>query len=132
MNVTGVDLGHLTKMCNGYSFEDLNTLVNVAAAKDITKGCYQIQKNHLEAGFEFMQKLMDDAIGAPKIPTVKWYDTYDITSFGNFKNIFLTLLVCFYREDVGGLGNAKSEILDVVQSSQRTNKKGYRRSGILM
>ena len=124
MTVAGVDLDHLTKRCNGYSFEDLNTLVNVAAAKDITKGCYEIQKNHLEAGFELMQKLMDDAIGAPKIPTVKWYDF-----IWRFENI---CLVCFYREDVGGLENAKSEILDVVRPSQRTNMKGFRRSGILM
>ena len=43
-----------------------------------------------EEGLGFMQSLLEDAIGAPQIPTVKW-------------------------EDVGGLEEAKREILDVVK-----------------
>ena len=66
-----------------------------------------------EEGLGFMQSLLEDAIGAPQIPTVKW-------------------------EDVGGLEEAKREILDVVKmpfdhpelfSSQGG---GYKRSGVLL
>merc|ERR1712029_452169 len=66
--------------------------------------------SHFELGFQFMQKLMNDAIGAPKIPTVKWVD-------------------------VGGLEKAKQEILDVIRfpfEHPQITRGGYKRSGILM
>ena len=51
---------------------------------------------------------MGDAIGAPKIPKVKW-------------------------EDVGGLKNAKREILDTIQMPLLNSKlQGMSRSGVLL
>ena len=80
--MTDVSTSEVARRTNGYSFEDLKTLAHVAveaAARQEAAGNRQAMPNrqvlssHLDSGFGFMQRLMDDAIGAPKIPSVKWY-----------------------------------------------------------
>lgn len=62
---------------------------------------------HFEDGLEILQFSLSDAIGAPKIPSVRW-------------------------EDVGGLAEVKAEILDTVQLPLQHPElfaAGLRRSG---
>ncbi|PFX28237.1 peroxisome assembly factor 2-like [Stylophora pistillata] len=71
-----------------------------------TKICQQDFENSLE----MLQSSLSDAIGAPKIPSVKW-------------------------EDVGGLAEVKAEILDTVQLPLQHPElfaAGLRRSGVLL
>ena len=70
----------------------------------------KLNDQDFQSGLEFIQNLVGDAIGAPKIPTVQW-------------------------EDVGGLEEAKKEILDTVQVPllhPELLESGMKRSGILM
>ncbi|RDD44270.1 Peroxisome assembly factor 2 [Trichoplax sp. H2] len=74
----------------------------------ITAGS-QLELSDFEQSLDFMQSIHSDAIGAPKIPGVTW-------------------------EDVGGLANAKAEILDTIQLPLQHPEllaAGLRRSGLL-
>ena len=70
----------------------------------------KLSKQDFEDSLEILQSSLSDAIGAPKIPSVKW-------------------------EDVGGLADVKAEILDTVQLPLQHPElfaAGLRRSGIAM
>ncbi|KAJ7370658.1 peroxisomal assembly protein [Desmophyllum pertusum] len=70
----------------------------------------KICKQDFEDSLEILQSSLSDAIGAPKIPSVKW-------------------------EDVGGLSEVKAEILDTVQLPLQHPElfaAGLRRSGVLL
>ena len=70
---------------------------------DIAK-CIFLSPKHYQTAQENLQKSLGDAIGAPKIPKVQW-------------------------KDVGGLHEAKKEILDTIQMPLTS---GLSRSGILL
>ena len=70
---------------------------------DIAK-CVFLSPKHYQTAQEHLQKSLGDAIGAPKIPKVQW-------------------------KDVGGLHEAKKEILDTIQMPLTS---GLSRSGILL
>ena len=118
----------ISKKTNGFCYEDLNTLLRMTSNEALkrlkttfsdsnTPVCYNIFSNRFKiiesdftAGLDYMQSLIADAIGAPTIPTVKW-------------------------EDVGGLEEAKKEILDTIQAPLKHPEllsSGMKRSGILM
>ena len=64
----------------------------------------ELDPKHYQTALEHLQKSLGDAIGAPKIPKVQW-------------------------KDVGGLHEAKKEILDTIQMPLTS---GLSRSGILL
>lgn len=70
----------------------------------------KLSRQDFEDSLEILQSSLSDAIGAPKIPSVKW-------------------------EDVGGLADVKAEILDTVQLPLQHPElfaAGLRRSGIAL
>ena len=121
-------LSRISKKTNGYSYEDINTLINrahfeaerrfrntvlsqISSIDQEIFGCkIKVVENDFNLALEYMQSLVSDAIGAPTIPSVKW-------------------------EDVGGLEDAKKEILDTISvplQHPELMSSGMRRSGILM
>ena len=83
---------------------------NAPICYDIFSNRFKTIESDFAAGLNYMQSLIADAIGAPTIPTVKW-------------------------EDVGGLDEAKKEILDTIQAPLKHPEllsSGMKRSGILM
>lgn len=75
--------------------------------KELSAMGVKICKHDFEDSLEILQSSLSDAIGAPKIPSVKW-------------------------EDVGGLAQVKAEILDTVQLPLQHPElfaAGLRRSG---
>ena len=102
----------LAKTTSGLLYEDLKSLVNdiVLEAHSDLEVDFEVSKSifvnaqHCQRALERLQKTLGDAIGAPKIPKVQW-------------------------EDVGGLHEAKKEILDTIQMPMFS---GLSRSGVLL
>ncbi len=96
-----VNLQHLAKHTVGFLPQDLQSLVNHAVLASKKRGLREnkegkssevatITEDDLSHALAVMQAHHATTIGAPKIPNVKW-------------------------EDVGGLGEAKQEIIDTIQ-----------------
>ena len=108
----GLDAIELAKNTSGLLYEDLKSLVNemvldAHAELDVdleVAKCVFLSPQHYQTALEHLQKSLGDAIGAPKIPKVQW-------------------------KDVGGLHEAKKEILDTIQMPLTS---GLSRSGILL
>lgn len=78
--------------------------------QELSKMGTKISQQDFENSLEMLQSSLSDAIGAPKIPSVKW-------------------------EDVGGLAEVKAEILDTVQLPLQHPElfaAGLRRSGTVI
>lgn len=78
--------------------------------QELSKMGVKISQQDFEDSLEVLQSSLSDAIGAPKIPSVKW-------------------------EDVGGLAEVKAEILDTVQLPLQHPElfaAGLRRSGAVL
>ena len=107
------DIKELAKTTSGLFYEDLRSLVNEMVLEahaeckivdlEVSKSVF-LGAQHCQKGLEYLQKSLGDAIGAPKIPKVQW-------------------------EDVGGLQEAKKEILNTIQMPLFS---GLSRSGVLL
>ena len=121
-------LENISKKTNGYSFEDFKSLLNRACIEaekriestfgnrydstkyDIFGNDIKVIEDDFHMALKYMNSLIADAIGAPTIPSVNW-------------------------EDVGGLEEAKKEILDTILvplQHPELLSSGMKRSGILM
>lgn len=115
------DVESVAHKTSGFTYTDLKALVQEAFAKaqeeparlEKDKEVYlmtKIEQTHMDLALPVVQSLLGDSVGAPKIPQVKW-------------------------EDVGGLAEAKKEILDTVQvplEHPELFKLGLNRSGVLL
>lgn len=112
------DIEKTAQMTTGLLYEDLKILVRNAVLEahqdfpDYRGDLYQVCLTlpHFVKSLERLQSIMADVIGAPKIPQVNW-------------------------QDVGGLHEAKKEILDTIQMplvNAGLQASGLTRSGILM
>lgn len=110
-----VDVDDWARSINGLLYEDVKAVVreavmvahiplwNLKVAHAI-----HLSRSHFDQGLGRVQSFMKDAIGAPKIPKVQW-------------------------NDVGGLEEAKKEILDTIQMPLNNPQlSGLKRSGILL
>ncbi len=115
-------LDRVAVQASGFSFKDLEAVVDKAIWHSYDNkeeglivdpkvfGFPKLSEEDFNFALDEMQAVMSDAIGAPKIPEVKW-------------------------EDVGGLHKAKQEILDTIQTpmfDRDLQPSGLSRSGILM
>ena len=109
------DLVKISKQTSGFQFKDLSALIAqssmLAFEQDFDESVelsVNLDEKVLEQGLEKIQAAMADAMGAPQVPKVKW-------------------------EDIGGLGEAKKEILDTIQMPlTNSSLKTISRSGILL
>ena len=113
------DLEKLAELTSGFQYQDLVAVIQQSTMLALEK--YNVQDDDFEinlslhlnfdllsSGLETVQAALADAMGAPKIPQVKW-------------------------DDVGGLEEAKKEILETIQMPlQNSNLRNLSRSGILL
>ena len=97
-----VELMKWAKLTSGFHFADLRYLLEFAA-DELDDEEEVISDSHLAAALTAVQKARSDSLGMASIPNVKW-------------------------EDVGGLAEAKAEILEAVSSAGG----GLRRAGVLL
>jgi SpoVK/Ycf46/Vps4 family AAA+-type ATPase len=108
-------LQEMASLTSGFVHDDLKAIIHKTTlhAQDIDPEisvAVFLTKDHLEAALANMHSIFADAIGAPMIPQVHW-------------------------EDVGGLHEAKKEIIDTIQMpllNPSLQASGLARSGILM
>ena len=98
----GVDLCKWATLSSGFNFADLGYLLEFAA-DELGESEAAVDTPHLEAALAAVQAARSDSLGLASIPSVKW-------------------------EDVGGLEEARQEILEAVSSPAGT----IRRSGVLL
>ena len=102
LDSTNLELTKWAKLTSGLNFADIGYLLEFAA-DELDEEESVICEAHLEAALTSVQKARSDSLGLASIPNVKW-------------------------EDVGGLQEAKDEILEAVSSPAG----GLRRSGVLL
>ncbi|KAH9499607.1 peroxisomal assembly protein [Bulinus truncatus] len=127
-----LSISHLAQRTAGFVLGDLITLIlqskreayqkvlkiccpdggpaSLQKEEDIVTAGVVMEQCDLEIALDEMQSLHSDSIGAPKIPSVRW-------------------------DDIGGLEDAKSEIIDTVQLPLHHPEllaAGLRRSGVLL
>uniref|UniRef100_A0A3Q3K0K2 Peroxisomal ATPase PEX6 n=1 Tax=Monopterus albus TaxID=43700 RepID=A0A3Q3K0K2_MONAL len=106
-----VNVEHLAKLTAGFVLGDLNsTTSNQTKEEDLCCSGVTILNQDFTSALETLQDAQSKAIGAPKIPNVRW-------------------------EDVGGLQQVKKEILDTVQlplQHPELLSLGLNRTGVLL
>uniref|UniRef100_A0A4W6G6L5 Peroxisomal ATPase PEX6 n=1 Tax=Lates calcarifer TaxID=8187 RepID=A0A4W6G6L5_LATCA len=105
-----VNLERLAKLTAGFVLGDLRALLAEAGRADLCASGVTVLNRDFTSALETLQDAQSKAIGAPKIPNVRW-------------------------EDVGGLQQVKKEILDTVQLPlQRPEllSLGLNRTGVLL
>ena len=110
------DLGKLAELTSGFRYQDMVAVIQQSTMLALEKYSYDFEINlslHLNfkllsSGLEIVQAALADAMGVPKIPQVKW-------------------------DDVGGLEEAKKEIMETIQMPlQNSNLRNLSRSGLLL